>query len=92
MGVWGWIVLLAVSAAFATVVQVLFLSKDRKPKDFDWVYLAAGGVIGGFTGHAWYTAGPTFDGLNFLPMLVGVVVGAALLEVVYRMFLRPRQT
>jgi hypothetical protein len=92
MGVLRWIVLLAVSAAVATGVQVLFLSKDRKPGDFDWVYLAAGGVIGGFTGHAWYTAGPSFDGLNVVPMLVGVMVGAALFEVVYRMFLRPRQT
>jgi hypothetical protein len=92
MGVLAWIVLLAVSAAFATGVQFVFLSKDRKPKDFDWVYLAAGAVIGGFTAHAWYTAGPTFDGLKIMPMLVGVIVGGTLLEVVYRMFLRPRRT
>jgi hypothetical protein len=92
MAIGGWIILLALSAVVATVGQYLFLRKDRGPRDYDWVYMAGGGLIGGFTAHLWYPTGPTFGGLYLLPMLGGVVVGAVLLEVVYRLFLRPRRT
>lgn len=92
MGIWGWVVLLAASAALATVVQFVFLSRNRRPSDQDWVFMAGGGLIGGFTGHAWYAAGPTFDGLNTVPALVGVAVGAAIAEAIYRLVLRPRQS
>ena len=51
MGVLAWILLLGVAAGVATVGQFAFFRKDRGPKDYDWVYMAAGGVIGGFTGH-----------------------------------------
>jgi len=26
---------------------------DRKPKDYDWVYIAGGALLGGFTAHVW---------------------------------------
>jgi cytochrome c biogenesis protein CcdA len=92
MGIMAWIVLLALSAAVATVAQFLFFSKDRKPTDFDWVYMASGALLGGFTGHVWYSGvGPVFDGLYVLPALPGAVIGAALFELVYRRVLRPRQ-
>jgi hypothetical protein len=90
MGILGWIVLFAVAAAVATAGQYLFLRNARGPRDHDWVYMAAGAVIGGFTGHAWYATGPAVDGLYLLPMLAGAVVGAAVLELVYRLFLRSR--
>jgi hypothetical protein len=92
MGIWAWIVLLAVSAAVATVGRYLVSRLDPRPTDYDWVYLAGGGLIGGFTAQLWYPIGPTFDGLSLMPMLVGVIVGAAVLEVVYRVLLRPRRT
>jgi hypothetical protein len=91
MGIWGWVVLLAASAALATVVQFVFLSRNRRPSDQDWVFIAGGGLVGGFTGHAWYVAGPTVDGLNVVPALVGLAVGAALAETIYRLVLRRRQ-
>lgn len=91
MGIWAWIILLLAAAALATVAQSLFFSRGRRSTDYDWVYLAAGALIGGFTGHAWYTAGPTIDGLNVGPALVGLIVGALVVETVYRLVLRPRQ-
>jgi cytochrome c biogenesis protein CcdA len=92
MGIWGWVVLLAISAAIATAGQFLFFSRDRRPNDYDWVYMAGGALIGGFTGHAWYPGiGPTFDGFNVVPALLGALVGAILVEIIYRLVLRPRQ-
>lgn len=91
MGILAWIVLLAAAAAIATAAQALVGSRDRGATDHDWVYIAGGGLIGGFTGHAWYASGPTFDGLYVLPAAVGLVVGAVVLGFVYRLVLRPRQ-
>ncbi len=91
MGILAWLILLVVAAAVATVAQFLFFSRDRRPNDYDWVYLAAGALVGGFTGHAWYTAGPTIDGLNVGPALIGLIVGALVVETVYRLVFRPRQ-
>jgi hypothetical protein len=85
-------VLLATAAGVATIGQFLLLRRDRGPKEYDWVYMAAGGLIGGFTGQAWYATGPTLDGLAVVPMLVGAIVGAAIVEGVYRLFLRRRRT
>ena len=92
MGLWAWLVLLGASAGLATVAQYVFFSKDRKPTDYDWVYLAGGALIGGFTGHAWYPGvGPAVDGLFVVPALAGFILGASLVESAYRMVLRPRQ-
>ena len=92
MGIMAWIILLALSAALATAGQFLFSSKDRKPTDFDWVYMASGALLGGFTGSVWYPGvGPVVDGLNVLPALAGAIIGAVLFELVYRRVLRPRQ-
>jgi cytochrome c biogenesis protein CcdA len=92
MGIMAWIILLALSAALATAAQFLFFSKGPKPTDFDWVYLASGALLGGFTGHVWYPGiGPVIDGFNALPALPGAVFGAVLFELLYRRVLRPRQ-
>lgn len=91
MGIWAWIVLLIAAAGVGTVVQFAFFRKDRGPTDYDWVYTAGGALVGGFTGHAWYSVGPTFDGLNVLPAVAGLILGAAIVEGAYRLVLRPRQ-
>lgn len=92
MGIWAWATLLVASAAIATAAQYILFPKARGPKEFDWVYLASGALVGSFTGHAWYPGvGPVFDGLNVVPALAGLVVGAFIVELVYRRVLRPRQ-
>jgi cytochrome c biogenesis protein CcdA len=92
MGILGWVILLAAAAVVATVAQFLLFARDRRPTDYDWVYIAGGALIGGFTGHAWYpSVGPAVDGLAVLPALVGLFVGAVVVEAVYRLVLRPRQ-
>jgi cytochrome c biogenesis protein CcdA len=94
MGIWAWLILLAFSAAFATAVQYLvFHTTHPRSDDFDWVFLAGGALIGGFTAHVWYpSVGPIVDGLHLLPALAGAVVLGMLAELVYRSFIRPRQT
>jgi cytochrome c biogenesis protein CcdA len=92
MGLLAWVILLGVSAALATAAQYLFFRHDRKPTDYDWVYIAGGALLGGFTAHVWYPGwGPVVDGLNLLPALLGAVVLGLVAELVYRMVLRPRR-
>jgi hypothetical protein len=57
MGLWAWIILLAVSAALATAAQYLFFRYDRKTTDYDWVFIAGGALLGGFTATVWYPVG-----------------------------------
>lgn len=79
--------------AIATVGQFLLFGKGRASRDHDWVYMASGALVGGFTGHAWYPGvGLAFDGLVVAPALAGGLLGAALLEFTYRRVLRPRQS
>ncbi len=93
MGPWAWVILLAVSAMLATAAQYLFFRQDGKATDYDWVFIAGGALIGGFTAHVWYPGfGPVVDGLNLLPALAGEVVLSAVVELIYRAFIRPRQT
>lgn len=93
MGIWAWLILLAVAAALATAAQYILFRHDRGPNEYDWVYIAAGALLGGFTAHVWYSGfGPVVDGLNLVPALVGAVIMAAALELIYRSFIRPRQT
>jgi hypothetical protein len=92
MGIWGWLALLLGAAAIATVGQYLFFRKDRGPTDYDWVYLAGGALLGGFTGHAWYPVGPTVDGLYVVPAAICALLGAVIVEGIYRFGLRPRQS
>jgi hypothetical protein len=54
---WSWVILLAVSAVLATAAQYLFFRHDRKKTDYDWVYIAGGALIGGFTATVWYHVG-----------------------------------
>jgi hypothetical protein len=93
MGIWAWIILLAWSAALATAAQYTLFRTDRGPKDFDWVYIAGGVLLFGFTAHVWYPGFglPVFDGLNIVQALAGGIVGGVVVEFVYRMFIRPRQ-
>jgi hypothetical protein len=91
MGLFAWIILLAVSAALATAAQLTLFLRDRKVTDYDWVYIAGGALLGGFTAHVWYPVGPTVDGLYWVPALGGAVVGGAVVELVYRLWLRPRK-
>ncbi|MEO8289093.1 MAG: hypothetical protein ABI670_22020 [Chloroflexota bacterium] len=91
MGSIAWIILLVLSAALATAAQYLFFRRDRKAADFDWVYIAGGALLGGFTAHVWYPGfGPVVDGLNVVPALGGAVFLGVVLELIYRVILRPR--
>jgi uncharacterized membrane protein YeaQ/YmgE (transglycosylase-associated protein family) len=96
MGPFAWIILLAVSAVLGTAAQYTLFRHDRKPTDYDWVYIAGGALLGGFTAHVWYGAawniGPVVDGLYLVPALAGAIVLAAVVELIYRVFIRPRQT
>ena len=92
MGIWAWVILLGWSAILATAAQYAFFRKDRKPTDYDWVYTAGGALLGAFTAHVWYPGfGPVVNGLNLVQALAGGVVGAAAVELVYRLYVRPHQ-
>jgi hypothetical protein len=65
--------------------------KVRKSQLSVW-HLAGGALLGGFTATVWYPIGPVVDGLYILPALAGAVILGAVVEVVYRAFIRPRQT
>jgi cytochrome c biogenesis protein CcdA len=91
MGIWAWVILLAWSALLATAAQYTLFREDRKPNDYDWIYIAGGALVGGFTAHVWYPGlGPVFDGLNLIQALVGGLVGGTVVELVYRVFLKRR--
>jgi cytochrome c biogenesis protein CcdA len=93
MGIWAWVMLLVWSALLATVAQYTFLRNARAATDYDWVYIAGGALLGGFTAHVWYPGfGPVVDGLNLVQALVGGVVGGIAVELVYRLLIRRRQT
>ena len=92
MGLLAWIMLLAVSALLATAAQYLFFRNAWKATDYDWVFIAGGALLGGFTATVWYPVGPVVAGLYILPALAGEVVLGTVVEVVYRAFIRPRQT
>jgi len=92
MGIWAWVILLVWSAALATAAQYTLFRNDRKPNDYDWVFIAGGALLGGFTAHVWYGGfGPVVDGLNLFQALVGALAGAVVVELVYRFFIRRRQ-
>jgi len=88
----SWVILLAVSAVLATAAQYLFFRHDRKKTDYDWVYIAGGALLGGFTATVWYPFGPAVASIHLLPTLAGAVVLGAVAEFIYRAFIRPRQT
>ena len=91
MGLLAWFILLLLAAALATGAQYLFFREDRKETDYDWVYLAGGALLGGFTGHVWYPGfGPVVDGLNILPAIAGAVILGVVVELIYRWFIRAR--
>jgi hypothetical protein len=71
LGIWAWIILLLLSAALASAAKYLFFRHDRSPADYDWVFIAVGALLGGFTAHVWYPGlGPTLDGRHLVPALV----------------------
>ncbi len=88
----SWVILLVLSATLATAAQYLFFRHDRKKTDYDWVFIAGGALLGGFTASVWYPVGPLVAGLYLLPALAGAVVLGAVVEFIYRAFIRPRQT
>lgn len=93
MGIWAWVILLGWSALLATVTQYVFFRNERTTTDYDWVYIAGGALLGGFTAHVWYPGfGPVVDGLNLAQALVGGVFGGAALEILYRLVIRRHQT
>lgn len=95
MGLSGWLLIFVVAAALATVSQYVLLRHSRGPNDFDWVYIAGGAVLGGFTTNVWYgeplQIGPELDGWYILPALAGALVLGAAAELVYRACIRSRQ-
>jgi cytochrome c biogenesis protein CcdA len=92
MNLLSWIVLLTISALLATAVQSFFFRNARKKTDYDWIYMAGGALLGGFTATVWYPLGPVVAGLYILPALAGEVVLLAVAEGIYRVLIRPRQT
>ncbi len=92
MNLLSWVILLAISAVLAPAAQYLFFRHDRKKTDYDWVYTAGGALLGGFTATVWYPIGPIVAGLYILPALADAVVLGAVVEFIYRAFIRPRQT
>lgn len=96
MGLWAWLILLAASAAVATAAQYIFFRHSHKPTDYDWVYIAGGALLGGFTAHVWYgtawNIGPVVDELYLVPALLGAIMLGGVVELIYRAFIRPRQT
>lgn len=91
MGIWAWLILLALSAALATAGQYAFFRRDRGSKDLDWTYIAGGALLGGFTAHVWYPGfGPVVDGLNLAPAVAGSFVGGVVVELFYRFVIRRR--
>ena len=89
MGVLAWLILFAYAAVMAMTVQYTFFRGDRKSNDYDWVYTAGGALLGAFTAHVWYAGfGPVVDGLNVLQALGGGIVGGAVVEAFYRLYLR----
>lgn len=92
MGISAWLLLFVISAALATAAQYLFFRNARGQQDFDWVYIAGGALLGGFTASVWYPVGPSFDGLYVLPAIAGAIVLGAVADAIYRFFIRPRQT
>ena len=93
MGIWAWDILLVWSAALATVAQYTLFRSERGPNDFDWVYIAGGALLGGFTAHVGYGGYglPVVDGLYIVQALAGGVAGGLIVELVYRFFIRRRQ-
>jgi cytochrome c biogenesis protein CcdA len=92
MGIIAWGILLLISSALATAAQFTIFRNDRNPNDYDWVYIAGGALLGGFTAHVWYPGfGPVIDGLNLVPSILGALAGAVVVELIYRFVLRPRQ-
>jgi len=92
MGIWSWLIILAWSAIIATAAQYTLFRRDRGPTDYDWVFTAGGALIGSFTAHVWYPGVAfTVDGLWLIQALVGGIVGAVVVELIYRFFIRPRQ-
>lgn len=90
---WAWLLLLVISAALATAAQYISFRHDRRLADSDCGYIAGSALLGGFTAHVWYPGfGPVVDGFNLVPALLGAVVVAVVVEVIYRSFIRPRQT
>ena len=93
MSVWAWIILLAWSAALATAAQYTLWRNDRNTTYYDWVYTAGGALLGGFTADVWYPGFglPVVDGLNIVQALAGAVIGGAIVELVYRLFIGRRK-
>jgi hypothetical protein len=53
MGIWARVILLSWSALLATAAQYTLFHSAPKPNDYDWVYIAGGALLGGFTAHVW---------------------------------------
>lgn len=65
------------------------LPKPPRIKGLDWVYMAGGSLLFGFTAHVWYPGfGPVVDGLNLVPAIGGSLVGGVVVELFYRFVIR----
>lgn len=92
MGTWAWILLGSSAALLATGAKAVLHRFERQATTYGWASLASGAFLGGFAGSVGWDGGPMVDGLALLPALVGEIVVGSLLEIVYRLFLQPRQT
>jgi hypothetical protein len=84
IGVGGWLVLLIGAILFGLGVQYATHSED----DREWAIPAIGAAVGAIIASefvvAWRTVDPVWDGLAFVPALIGGVVVGSAVELVLR--------
>jgi membrane-associated HD superfamily phosphohydrolase len=92
MGIWAWLLLFTGAALLAVVAQVLLFHKQRGPVEYDWMFIAGGAVIGGLLANVLYVGiGPVVDGLHVVPTVMGAIAVGSIVNMLYRVFIRPRQ-
>lgn len=84
MGLGAFIVLLVGTAVLGVVAQVL----GKAHYSFEWLVAGIGAIVGGYVASEWLgpasTWGPEWDGLFFLPALIGALILGGLVDWIAR--------